>query len=108
MEIILSSNCKSLTGALGKHFGYHIQHCKNGFFAKRNAKGEVPPDGHLRFIIACAELAKSGLHIEDIRVKGEELNDALNEAGVKPFIFARKKNMYNAGGILLIKSINRL
>jgi len=108
MEIILSNQCESLTGTLGKGFGYHIQHCKNGFFAKRNAKGYIPPDGHLRFIIACAELAKSGLHIEDIRVKGEELNDALNEAGVKPFIFARKKNMYNAGGILLIKSINRL
>ena len=108
MEIILSNQCESLTGALGKRYGYHIQHRKNGFFGKRNAKGKVPPDGHLRFIVACAEMAKVGMHIADVKVRGEEFNQALKEAGIKPFVFARKKSMYNASGILLIKTINRL
>ena len=62
MEIILSKQCESLTGSLGQGFGYHIQKRKNGFFAKRNTKGEVPRDGHLRFILSCAEIAQSKLH----------------------------------------------
>ena len=57
MEIILSSNCKSLTGSLGRGFGYSIQRRKNRFFTKRDSKGIIPPDGHWRFIVACAELA---------------------------------------------------
>ena len=81
MEIILSKQCESLTGSLGRGFGYHIQRRKNGFFAKRNTKGEVPRDGHLRFIFACANLAQSKLHITDIRVHSEELMYALWKAG---------------------------
>ena len=77
MEIILSKQCESLTGSLGRGFGYHIQKRKNGFFAKRNTKGEVPRDGHLRFILSCAELAQSKLHITDIRVSRMELVFAL-------------------------------
>ena len=72
MEIILSKQCESLTGSLGQGFGYHIQKRKNGFFAKRNTKGEVPRDGHLRFILSCAEIAQSKLHITDIRVSRME------------------------------------
>ena len=52
MEIILSKQCESLTGSLGRGFGYHIQRRKNGFFAKRNSHGEIPRDGHLRFILS--------------------------------------------------------
>ena len=81
MEIILSNNCKSLNGSLGRGYGYHIQRRKNGFFAKRNSKGTIPPDGHLRFILTCAELAQSGLHIADIRISREELVNALWGAG---------------------------
>ena len=81
MEIILSKQCESLTGSLGRGFGYHIQRRKNGFFAKRNTKGEVPRDGHLRFILSCAELAQSKLHITDIRVSRMELVFALWKAG---------------------------
>ena len=81
MEIILSKQCESLTGSLGQGFGYHIQRRKKGFFAKRNTKGEVPRDGHLRFIFSCAELAQSKLHITDIRVPSEELMYALWKAG---------------------------
>ena len=81
MEIILSKQCESLTGSLGRGFGYHIQRRKNRFYAKRNTKGVVPPDGHLRFILTCADLAKSKLHISDIRVPRRELVFALWRAG---------------------------
>lgn len=82
MEIILSKRCESFTGSLGKGFGYHIQRRKNGFFAKRNSKGEIPANGHLRFIFFCAYLAQLNTHITDIRVTRKELSDALSEAGV--------------------------
>lgn len=81
MEIKLSNHCKSINGSLGRGFGYHIQRRKNGFFAKRNTKGIIPPDGHLRFILTCAELALNGLHIADIGVSGKELKAAVCEAG---------------------------
>ena len=84
MEIILSNHCKSLTGILGSGFGYHIQRRKNGFFAKRNSKGIIPPDGHWRFILACAELAQKHLYLSDIRVSHQELSEALSEAGLAP------------------------
>ena len=61
--------------------GYHLEHRKNGFFAKRNTKGIVPPDGHWRFIVLCAELAQNRLYITDIEVHWMELSDALYEAG---------------------------
>ena len=81
MEIFLSKQCESLTGSLGQGFGYHIQKRKNGFFAKRNSYGDIPRDGHLKFILSCAELAQSKLHITDIRVPSEELMYALWKAG---------------------------
>ena len=80
MEIILSPTCKSFTGSLGRGFGYHIQHRKNGYFVKRNTRGFVPPDGHWRFILACADIAKSKLHISDIAINWMELSDALYSA----------------------------
>ena len=82
MEIILSKHCEALTGSLGKGYGYFIQRRrKNGFFTKRNSNGEIPADGHLRFIFACAELAQLKTHISDIRVPSRELCRALWEAG---------------------------
>lgn len=80
MKIIISPMCESITGSLGSGFGYHIQRRKNGFFGKRNTKGIVPPDGHLRFILTCANLAKIALHISDIEVNWLELQEALYEA----------------------------
>ena len=80
MEIILTRHCESLTGSVGRGFGYHIQRRKNGFFGKRNSKGDVPHNGHWRFIVACAQLAKIGLHIRDIKVEAGELEDALAQA----------------------------
>ena len=89
MEIILSKQCESLTGSLGKGFGYSIQRRrgqdgKYHFFSQRSKHPPIPIDGHLRFIFTCAELAQMRLHIADIRVPRKELSDALWEAGYKP------------------------
>ncbi len=102
MEIILSKQCESFTGSLGKGFGYHIQRRKNGFFAKRNAKGEIPADGHLRFIIACAELAQMKTHIADVKVTNRELFEALREANAPSPAFLNWNNVetYNASDII--------
>ena len=88
MELILSRQCESLTGSLGRGFGYHIQRRsyydgKIRFWGVRKSKGAVPSDGHLRFILTCAELAQNKLHISDIRVGISELHDALWEAGLR-------------------------
>ncbi len=88
MEIILSKQCEYLTGSLRRGFGYHIQRRSdlNGtihFWGVRQSKGAVPPNGHLRFILSCANLAKSKLHINDIRVSRDEMMDALWEAGIR-------------------------
>ena len=82
MEIILSDQCQSLTGSLGQGFGYSIQKQRGKFVSKRNSKGKIPRDGHLRFIFACAELAQMKLHITDICVSRDEFQSALSEAGL--------------------------
>lgn len=88
MEIILSKQCESLTGSLGKGFGYSIQrrrdHKGRYHFYSQRSKWNVPPDGHLKFIFACTELAFLSLYIADIRVPRKELAQALAEAGYKP------------------------
>ena len=88
MEIILSKQCESLTGSLGKGFGYSIQrrrdHEGRYHFYSQRSKWNVPRDGHLKFIFTCTELAFLSLHIADIRVTRKELSDALWEAGYKP------------------------
>ena len=88
MEIFITKQCEALTGSLGKGFGYHIQRRtdldgKTRFWGVRQSNGAVPPDGHLRFIFACAELAQMKTHITRIRVTRKELSDALWEAGRK-------------------------
>ena len=62
MEIILSKQCESLTGSLGKGFGYFIQRRrgqdgKYHFFSQRSKHPPIPINGHLRFIFTCAEMA---------------------------------------------------
>ena len=110
MEIILSKQCESLTGSLGQGFGYHIQRRKNGYFAKRNSKGVIPPDGHWRFILTCAELAQNKLHIADIKIGWLELQTALYEA--KSYIASEQvrrnhvykcKDTYDARDIINLK-----
>ena len=103
MEIILSLNCKSLTGSLGRGFGYFIVRRKNGFFSVRS-RHSVPPDGHWRFIVACAEIARMGLHLSDIKASRVEVSDALKEA--RHFIAATHLNLanYHARDILNLKT----
>ena len=111
MKIILSNQCESLTGSLGSGFGYSIQRQRKGFFSKRNSKGKVPPDGHWRFIVACAELAKNGLHISDVQVSHDELYIALTEAGkfvaamrvLHHGVLTQRKLTYNAADIINLK-----
>ena len=88
MEIILSKQCEYLTGSLGRGFGYHIQRRTENdgtirFWGVRKSKGDVPPDGHWKFILSCAHIAQSKLHITDICVSRDEMMDALWEAGVR-------------------------
>ena len=103
MKIILSKQCESLTGMLNSSLGYHIEHRKNGFFSKRNQRGIVPPDGHWRMILTCAQLAQSKLHIADIRVSREELKQAMYEARIFIAMQHLRKDLYDARDILNLK-----
>ena len=100
MQIILSKQCESLTGSIGRGFGYVIVKRGNRFFAQRgNHNVSVPPDGHWRFIVACAQLAQNKLHIADIKVHWTELHSALYEA--RKFVAAQMvhDNYYGKGKI---------
>ena len=108
MEIILSKQCESLIGALGKGYGYYIRRAphKDGsvrFFSQRS-KWDVPAGGHMRFIFTCAEIAQAKLHITDVKVTNRELFEALREA--KHFIAAQniKLKTYNAQDIINLKN----
>lgn len=114
MQIFLSVYCTSLSGSFGRGFGYYIRRVpsRNGsvrFFTQRS-KHYVPADGHWRFILACAELAKNGLHVADINVHWQELADALYEAhhftaACRVGLNGReaKKITYNANDIINLK-----
>ena len=104
MKIILSQQCESLTGMLNSSLGYHIEHRKNGFFSKRNQRGIVPPEGHWRFIVTCAQLAQNKLHIADIRVSREELKQAMYEARIFIAMQHLRKDLYDARDILNLKT----
>ena len=103
MEIILTPQCKSLTGGIGKRYGYFLVKRKECFFSQRS-RHLVPPEGHWKFILAFAELAKSEVLVADVRVKKEELYDALTEAN--HWIAARSLRLplYNARDILNLKT----
>ena len=105
MKVILSTMCTSLVGMLERGLGYHLEHRKNGFFSKRNQRGSVPPDGHWRFIVLCAELAQNGLYISDIQVSRVELLNALSEAGLS-LSSARdvRREVLSASDIMSIRS----
>ena len=84
MRVILSNQCLSCTGALERGTGYFLQARRKrngevGYYSRR-LNGYVPPDGHWRFIVLCAELAQNKLYITDIEVSREELSSALREA----------------------------
>ena len=103
MEIILSKQCESLTGAISTDLGYFLVNRKGRFFSQRS-RHSVPPDGHWRFILTCANLAQTRLYLTDIRVKRDELSDALCEA--HHFIAATHLRLpiYTARDILNLKN----
>ena len=106
MKIILTKQCAAFTGSLGKGFGYHIQRRKSGFFAKRNSNGEIPHDGHLRFIFACAELAQLKTHISDICISAKEFRQAAKDAYRwygDELVKAKPSHIYNASYVLRFK-----
>ena len=104
MQVFLTEQCKSFTGSIGRGFGYAIQRRKNGFFSTRNTRGPVPADGHIRFIIACAELAQNKLHITDVKVSREEIKKALYEARYFIAMQNLRKDFYDARDILNLKT----
>ena len=110
MEIILSKQCESLTGALGNGYGYFIQRRrgqdgKYHFFSQRSKHPPIPRDGHLRFIFTCAELAQAKLHIADIRVSGYELKSALQEdVLLASALCVDVDNEYSAAEVLQFKN----
>ena len=103
MKIILSNMCTALVGMLRPELGYFIVQRGDNFYSVRSKHG-VPPDGHWRFIVLCAELAQNGLHISDICVPRKELNAALREA--HHFVAAShlKLSEYSARDILNLKT----
>ena len=104
MEVILSQRCKSLTGSIDVGMGYFIAKRGGRFYSVRSAHS-VPPDGHWRFIVSCAELAKQGFMLTDIKVPRDELGKALREARI-PYLnilLAPPKKVFNASDVLLLK-----
>ena len=97
--------CTALAGMLNSELGYFIAQRPEGFFSQRSAHG-APPDGHLRFIFLCAELAQNHLHISDIEVTAGELDDALEEAtnGRLQSPWAPRDAVCNAAKVLQLKS----
>lgn len=104
MEIFLTSRVMSLTGALDSYTGYCIRQRGNRFFSSRISGGTSPNDGHWRFIVICAELARRGFYIRDIHVPCLELIAALHEAGHHTAAMEVRRPMYNAEQILQLKS----
>ncbi len=90
MEIILSKHCTNFSGSINKSYGYSV--CRRGkrFFSVRNANRHVPDDGHIRFILASADIAQDGVWFRDILIETYELWQALTEAGLSSFAAALK------------------
>lgn len=112
MEIIITNQNSHISGTLGRGFGYYIRRNKKGRFFGQRSKHAVPPDGHLRFIFACAGIARIGLHISGIQVHWEELHAALCEARkvvpaqfVMDNYYEKMKVIYNAVDIINLKTL---
>lgn len=103
MEIILSKQCESIQGSLGRGFGYFIVRRGKRFFSQRS-RHSVPPEGHWRFILTCAVLAQNKLHITDIRVAREELKQAMYEARIFIAMQNLRKDIYDARDIINLKT----
>ena len=103
MRVLLSNMCLNLAGLLEPALGYFLVKRGDNFYSIRSKWG-APPDGHLRFIVLCAELAQNRLYLSDIKVSRKELRSALREA--RQFVAARqlKLETYHARDILNLKT----
>ena len=111
MELFINEkNCLSVTGRLGARKGYYIRKCRGHLISQRNARGYVPADGHLCFILDAAFLGKQGMYIKDVKVVWKELCDALNEAGRYTAAqnveanYRKGKVFYNARDLINLKT----
>ena len=97
--------CTALVGMLKPELGYFIVQRGDNFYSVRSKHG-VPPDGHWRFIVLCAELAQNHLYISDIEVTVGELDEALEEAtnGRLQSPWAPRDAVCNAAKVLQLKS----
>ena len=96
--------CLNLAGLLDPALGYFLVKRGDNFYSIRSKWG-APPDGHLRFIVLCAEMAKNGLYIKDIQVSGYELKAALQEAAfLESALRVDVDYEYNAAEVLQLKS----
>ena len=104
MQIFLSKDCLALQGLICRDYGYFIVKRGKSFFAQRS-KHSVPPDGHWRFIVLCAELAHNGLYISDISVTRSELHEALTEARRVLAAQCLRLPVYHTRDILNLKTL---
>ena len=104
MLVKLSNNCVSLTGMLRPELGYYLRSSKKGRFFSQRRRGYVPPDGHWRFIVLCAELAQNGLYVSGVRVLADEMREALWEAGHYVASQNVRKKIYDARDVLNLKT----
>lgn len=103
MEILLTRNCKSLTGCLGRNYGCSITRRGKKFFTIRNPKGPRIKGGFLKFIFECARMAENNFLIADIDIRGKELLQAAREADVTMETISPDVQ-YNAHDIRRIKT----
>ena len=105
MEILLNKSiCRSFTGALSKKDGYCIRRRGERFFGCRQLTRQATPDGHWRFIVTCAQIARHRLYVSNIIVSYEEVRQALEEAGktIPPMLLA--DGVFNAEKLLAFKN----
>lgn len=94
MQIILHAQCKSLTGRISKKNHFYLRKTKKGIFTVPSNRKALCPREHWKFIRECADCAKTGFPIADIRISRQEITDALREAGLE------------AGRLVLPKTLN--
>lgn len=79
MEIILTKQCESLTGSIGRGLGYSIRKRGKRFFAMWTGGKKRDPGAKWNFIKECIDTRKR-LYISDIHIHEAELYDALYKA----------------------------
>ena len=109
MKLYLTKMCESLIGTLDFRTGYHIHAFRGGLCIRRNAKGYVPNDGHLRMILSCAKLVNAKIYLRDVRLSVKEFREALDEAGsFYSVLFDGQKGTLNAKQIIAYQKLLHL